>query len=268
MDKIQIKNQIESTFDDVCGRYDSNKFFSISAKRMAELVPSLKCMNILDVSTGTGAVAIEVARKYRDSNIKGIDLSLGMLDIAKKKAEDGGLNNITFCQCDVDEFPYGNEVFDTITCGYALFFYPDMESTYQAICKMIRPGGSFIFSSFTKEAFNPYSGLFLNRLELDYKIEAPSRISERLKTEQQIINLTTLSDHDSVNIEYYPIRYSITVNDWWSLLNSAGYKSLLDQLSDKDLIKFKYDHLGEIESISSEGVIELNTDTLFGVVRM
>ena len=268
MDTNQFKKNIETTFNDVSSRYDENKFFAISASRMAELVPSLENMNILDVSTGTGVVAIEVARKYRNANVEGIDLSLGMLEQAKNKAQKEGLRNIIFKQCDVENISYADKVFDIVTCGYALFFFPDMEAAYQAICRTIKLGGMFVFSSFTKEAFNPYAELFLRRLEVDYKIEAPTRLRERLKTKQQIEELAAVSNHKSVKVEHHPIRYSITTSEWWSLLNNAGYKSLLDQLNCEQLIHFKQEHLAEIEAISIDGVIELNADTLFGVVHV
>jgi ubiquinone/menaquinone biosynthesis C-methylase UbiE len=152
-----FKKNIETTFNAVSSRYDENRFFAISASKMAELVPLSGLTNVLDVSTGTGFVAIEVAKKYRLANIEAIDLSVGMLEQAKKKAQEEGLDNITFKHCDVDNIAYPDGLFDMVTCGYALFFYPEMESTYQALCRTIKPGGVLIFSSFTKEAFNPYA---------------------------------------------------------------------------------------------------------------
>lgn len=266
MDANQFKKNIELTFNSVSSRYDENKFFAISARRMVELLPSMESMNVLDVSTGTGAVAIEVAKKYPHAKVKGIDLSSGMLEQAHIKAEAAGLDNIVFELCDVDHMSYCEQIFDLVTCGYALFFYPDMESSYQAICKTIKPGGIFVFSSFTNEAFSPYAETFLHHLNKHYNIEVPSRLRERLTTSQQIEALATVSKHKSVNVEYLPIRYTITINEWWSLLNNAGYKSLLDQLSHEQLVRFKNEHLAEIELSSIDGVIELNTDTLFGIV--
>ena len=268
MDVNQFKKNIETTFDDVSSKYDENKFFALSASRMAGLVPFMESMKVLDVSTGTGTVAIEVAKKYRHAKVEGIDLSSGMLKQAKNKAQSERLDNIVFKQCDVDNMSYSDEVFDIVTCGYALFFYPDMEASYQAICKTIKPGGMFVFSSFTEEAFSPYAEVFLQRLEKDYKIEAPSRIRERLKTKQQIEELAAVSNHKSVNVEHHTIRYPITINEWWSLLNNAGYKSLLNQLSHEQLIQFKQEHLAEIEVSSDDGVLDLNTDTLFGLVHV
>jgi uncharacterized membrane protein YheB (UPF0754 family) len=53
---------------------------------------------------------------------------------------------------------------------------------------------------------------------------------------------------------------------WWSLLNSAGFKSLLDQLNQQQLECFKQAHLQDIQGLSDDATIELNTDTLFSVV--
>jgi ubiquinone/menaquinone biosynthesis C-methylase UbiE len=268
MDNRQLKKTIAATFDDVSTRYDENKFFAISAKRMVELIPVGGHKHILDVSTGTGAVAIELARKYPQTRVEGIDLSLGMLKQARNKAKMEGLENLGFQQCDVEKIAYGEGVFDAVTCGYALFFYPDMEQAYQAICRTIKAGGLFVFSSFTPDAFNPHSEIFLQRLESDYQVEMPSRLRERLRTKEQIEELTAVCECRSLRIEHHPIRYSITTSEWWSLLNNAGYKSLLDQLNSEQLARFKREHLSDIESVSSDDTLTLNTDTLFGMVQV
>jgi len=264
----EIKNQIESTFDNVSDRYDENRFFSISAKGMVEFLPVDGVTKILDVSSGTGIVAMELAEKYSHAQIDAIDLSQGMLQIAQTKAEKNGINNIKFIQCDAECLPYEKATFDIITCGYGLFFYPEMESTYQALCKIIEHGGMFIFSSFTSDAFSPYADVFFERLEKDYKIEAPKALRERLKTTQQIEELALSSKPLEVEVKYYPIRYSITIMEWWSLLNNAGYKGLIDKLNEEELTRFKKSHLKEIESIAMGSNLELNADSYFGLVHL
>jgi ubiquinone/menaquinone biosynthesis C-methylase UbiE len=266
MDKEEYKKIVEATFDDVSCRYDENRFFNIAASKMAELVPPAEGLKILDLSTGTGAVAIALAGRCRDAVIEAVDLSQGMLEIAKSKARDRGITNIRFRRCDVEQMAYASASFDIVTCGYALFFYPDMEATYQAICEIIKPGGLFLFSSFTHQAFNPHAEMFMERLERDYKVEPSSRIRERLKTQQQIEALVATSTFDTFDVIHEPIRYTISVADWWSLLNSAGFKSLLDQLDERQLEKFKQDHLMEIQGLSKENGIDLIADTMFGVV--
>lgn len=268
MDDTQYKKGLEATFDDVSSRYDENRFFSISAKKMVELLPPLQSKVVLDLSTGTGAVAVEMASGYSHARIEAIDLSLGMLERAKSKAQKKGLNNIRFKQCDVDDMSYEDETFDIVTCGYGLFFYPDMEATYQKICRIIKPGGIFIFSSFTEKAFNPWSELFLARLESKYEIEIPSSLKERLTTKERIEELASVTEIAQLSVESYPIRYLITIDDWWALLNNAGYKSFLDQLNGEQLLQLKKEHLQELEELSVDGVIELNTDTLFSTITI
>jgi ubiquinone/menaquinone biosynthesis C-methylase UbiE len=268
MDNEEYKQGIEATFDDVSSRYDENRFFAISASKMAELVPSADGLKVLDISTGTGAVAIEIACKLKNASIEAIDISQGMLAIARSKASRQGIANIAFRQCDVDSMGYGEDTFDIVSCGYGLFFYPDMETTYQAICNTIKPGGLFIFSSFTEAAFNPHAELFLARLQKDYNIEPPSRLRERLKSIQQIEEIVAKSVFNTFNVIREPIRYPISIDGWWSLLNSAGFKSLLDTLDPQQLECFKQAHLEEIKELSDDVTIELNADTLFSMVTL
>jgi ubiquinone/menaquinone biosynthesis C-methylase UbiE len=268
MDNETYKMSVEATFDDVSHRYDENRFFAIAASKMAELLPTVDGLEILDLSTGTGAVAIAVAGKRPSASIEAIDLSLGMLERANTKARENGLTNIVFRQCDADKIAYADNRFDIVTCGYGLFFYPDIEETYRAICNVVKPGGMFIFSSFTEHAFNPQAGLFFKRLENDYNVEPPSRMRERLKTMEQIQELVASSEYSSLEVINVPIRYSIKVAEWWSLLNSAGFKSLLDKLDERQLQRFKEEHLDEVQILSDNGSMELNTDSLFGVVNL
>jgi ubiquinone/menaquinone biosynthesis C-methylase UbiE len=268
MDSEDYKKGIQATFDDIAYRYDENRFFAISASRMAELVSPADGLKILDISTGTGAVAIEIARKHQTASIEAIDLSQGMLEIAKSKARIEGIANIAFRQCDVDSMPYGKDSFDLVSCGYSLFFYPDMEATYQAICKVIKPGGLFIFSSFTEAAFNPYAERFLTRIENDYKVAPPTRLRERLKSQQQIEELIAASTFNTLDVIHEPIRYPITIAEWWSLLNSSNFRSLLDELNPQQLERFKQAHLKETQELSDDATIELNADTFFTLVRL
>ncbi|VAW46749.1 hypothetical protein MNBD_GAMMA03-1631, partial [hydrothermal vent metagenome] len=85
MDAQAIKQRIKSTFDDVSSRYDNNHFFVLSAQAMVEQLPDYgECdIKILDLSTGTGNVAIALSQKYPQAHITAVDLSQGMLEQAK-----------------------------------------------------------------------------------------------------------------------------------------------------------------------------------------
>ncbi len=268
MNSEKVKKGIQTTFDEVASRYDSSRFFRLSAQKMVGMLALKEGMRVLDISTGTGMVAIEMAKQHPTIKIDAIDLSAEMLSQAKAKADQEGLKNITFVQGDVEALPYEDGMFDFITCGYGMFFYPEMEATYQMLCQKLKEGGGIIFSSFTQEAFNPYVTLFLQRLENDYQIEIPKISMERLKTVSQMQSLAELSHPQEIDIQQLAIRYPVTVEQWWDMLNSAGYKGLINRLDSTQLPQFKKKHLAEVDALAVNGTFELKADTLFGLVRL
>jgi len=266
MNSEKIKQNIQQTFDKVAEKYDSNQFFHISAKQLVSLIPLTGKLKILDLSTGTGIVALELTKKYSSADITAIDLSQKMLNQAQLKMQEAGFNQIEFSQQDAEKLPYQNHTFDLITCGYGLFFYPNMEQAFVSITQKIKPNGIMAFSSFTEQAFSPYAELFLQRIEKDYHIETPLLSKDRLKTKQNIQALADQVKHKKTEIVVYPIRYSLTLDEWWALLNNAGYKGLLDQLNETQFKQFKQDHLNEIDQITQQGRLEYNADSYLTLI--
>jgi len=266
MSSEKMKQQIAVTFNDVAERYDGNLFFSRSAVRLVDHLAAEENMAVLDLSTGTGIVATEIARRQSSAKIEALDLSEGMLAQARQKAQQQGLENIHFQQGDAENLPYADHSFDRISCGYGMFFYPDMELTFQKAFAKLKAGGRFVFSSFTADAFQPYAELFLQRIENEYQIETPIRSLARLKSVEQMRELSALANPAKIEVEVYPIRYSMNLEEWWALLNSAGYKGLLDKLDAEQLPHFKRDHLAEVAALVTDGVFELNVDSMYAVV--
>jgi len=155
-----------------------------------------------------------------------------------------------------------------MTCGFGLFFYPNMQDTFNSLCEMIKKDGKFIFSSFTKDAFEPYASTFFDTLEKDYKIEFPKRASGLLNTKKDIEILVLNKQTLQYEIEEVEISYDITVEQWWELLNSAGYKTLLNKLSESQLESFKTKHLHDIQELSTNGIITLEVNTLITTVTL
>ncbi len=263
----KVKQQIQATFDEVSCGYDHNRFFSISAKKLISLLPSTDSLNILDLSTGTGIVALELAKKYPKSTLYALDFSAGMLEKAKQKAAKAQISHIKFIQQDVEKLAFDTASFDLITCGYGLFFYPNMEKTYQLIIDKIKPRGIFAFSVFTPDAFQPFAELFLKRLERDYAIAPPKRSTSDLKTIQQIKTLAAFAKYQKITIESYSIRYQISPDDWWSMLNNAGYKGLISALSPQQLKTFKSEHLKEVSSLATEQLLDFNADSYLTFIQ-
>ena len=264
------KNRIAAVFDTVAARYDTNHFFSISAKNLIQCledsIPSNGSGRMLDLSTGTGNIALLAAKRWPDLEIEAVDLSAEMLNQAQKKAAALKSHRIHFLKEDVENIKYPAGYFDAATCAYGLFFFPRMAETFKKIMTALKPGAPFVFSSFSKLAFTPFSDLFTQTIKT-YGIEIPKLADSRLQSPEEINALCETCGIDDIEIHFSEIRYRITPDAWWSLLDSAGYKGLLDQLGPERLPEFKSRHLDEVIQFSHEGKLLLIADSFYGIAR-
>ena len=262
----KIKDNVKNTFDTVAKSYDNNRHFVISSQKLVQLIDVEAPQNILDISTGTGHIAIELAKKYPKAQIYGVDISEEMLRIARTKAEQQGVSNITFSHQDVESMEFDRDGFDIITCGYGLFFYPNMDGVLKDIYSRLNSGGEFVFSTFTDNAFQPYTDTFLEMLKDGYNIASPSRIEERqLKSAKEIEEFVTQINHNRLEVHDTPIRFPMDIEEWWSLLNTTGYSGLLHQLGE-DYEVFEKHYLAHLKNLHEDNNIAFNADSLISVV--
>lgn len=98
--------------------------------------------DVLDVATGTGDLIFAMRRRYPHASLTGIDLSGGMLEVARKKlAEFPDERYITFLQGDCMEMPLEDDSFDLVTVAYGVRNFEDMLRGYREMLRVLRPGG-------------------------------------------------------------------------------------------------------------------------------
>lgn len=97
---------------------------------------------VLDVATGTGDVAIELARRYKEAHITGIDLSKGMLEIARRKVGSRPeRSRMDFEVGDCLALRWAPDTFDLITVAYGVRNFERLEQGYAEMARVLRPGG-------------------------------------------------------------------------------------------------------------------------------
>lgn len=100
----------------------------------------------LDLCTGTGSVAVELAKRVRENGfVVGLDFSRGMLEKARKKALSLHLNQLHLVQANASQLPFKQSTFHGVTCSHA-FYELKGDERAQAINEVARvliEGGRF-----------------------------------------------------------------------------------------------------------------------------
>ena len=263
------KKMIQKGFDTVAGGYDhpSMPFFPETARRIVEHLNLNPDQQLLDVCTGTGVVAMAAADKLSEGGVTGIDLSSGMLKQARNKALERGLNNTDFLQMDLEHLEFDEGAFDVATSSFGLFFMQDMTSALSNIGKVVKSGGKIAISTFTGEAFEPMADVFIKRYE-SFGREVPPLSWRRLATHELIKEQFAAVGINKVSIHHEPLGYQMTsAQMWWDVVWNAGWRSLLNQLSEEEQVEFKDQHMQEITEIIGNDGVWFNTEVLIAIAE-
>jgi ubiquinone/menaquinone biosynthesis C-methylase UbiE len=261
------KKMIQQGFDTVAAGYDhpSLSFFPETAKRLVEHLQLNPTDNLLDVCTGTGVVALTAAEKLTRGKVFGIDLSSGMLQQAKNKAAGKNLNNTEFKQMDLDHLEFKEGTFDVATSSFGLFFLEDMTKALSNIASTVKPGGKVAITTFAGEAFSPMADIFIKHYEATGR-QVPPLSWKRLATEELIKERFKAVGIDKVSIHHEPLGYQMTSSQmWWDVVWNAGWRSLLNQLTEDEQKLFKEEHLMEISKVLGDDGAWFNTEVLIAV---
>jgi SAM-dependent methyltransferase len=93
---------------------------------------------LLDVGTGTGAVALRAARA--GANVTGVDLAPALIDTARRLARTAGLS-IRFDVADAERLPYPDASFDVVCSVLGVVFAPDHTAATRELARVCRPAG-------------------------------------------------------------------------------------------------------------------------------
>ena len=140
--------QVRQMFDSIAPAYDfMNRAMTmgidiwwrrLAVKRLQRIRPA----RILDVATGTGDFAIQLNKSLHPQHIMGIDLSRGMLDEARRKVKEKGLEEmITFEQGDCMALPMADASFDAVTVAFGVRNFEHLQQGYKEMARVLRPGG-------------------------------------------------------------------------------------------------------------------------------
>ncbi|TDU42860.1 demethylmenaquinone methyltransferase [Gelidibacter sediminis] len=148
--QLNKKQQVAQMFDNISKEYDGlNRVISFGIdvkwrKKVVDIVAKSKAKRILDIATGTGDLAINLAQTEAQEII-GLDISDGMLEVGRKKIAEKKLSDkITMTLGDSENIPFEDNSFDAITVAFGVRNFENLEKGLAEILRVLKPQGTFV----------------------------------------------------------------------------------------------------------------------------
>lgn len=147
-DEADKATQVSRMFDSIAPSYDfMNSAMTMGIHRLwrrkaLSMLSRVAHDDILDVATGTGDLAIAMARKLDPLAVTGVDLSAGMVEIGRRKVQELSLaDTVSLGIGDCLMLPFTDGSFDVVTCAYGVRNFADLLGGYREMYRVLRPGG-------------------------------------------------------------------------------------------------------------------------------
>ncbi len=143
--------QVERMFDHIAPAYDRlNHLMSLGIDRSWRRT-ALKWLRphrpqqMMDVATGTGDFALLACRMLRPESLVGTDISEGMMQVARHKAREAGLDDrIRFRREDCEALTFSDASFDAVTVAFGIRNFEHLDRGLREMCRVLRPGGHLV----------------------------------------------------------------------------------------------------------------------------
>jgi demethylmenaquinone methyltransferase/2-methoxy-6-polyprenyl-1,4-benzoquinol methylase len=169
--------QVRAMFDRISGVYDLMNTAMTAGlhhrwrERAVDLAQVGPGDRVLDVATGTGDLAIELARRVGSTGeVIGSDFSEGMLSRARAKAPQ-----LRFEWGDAEQLPYADDEFAAATVGFGARNFADLRRGLSEMTRVVAPGGRVVILEITTPHRPPLSSFY--RLWFDRLVPALGRLA-------------------------------------------------------------------------------------------
>jgi len=153
------ETQVRAMFDRIARVYDlMNSLMTAGMhhrwrERAVDLAGAGPGSRALDVATGTGDLAVELAR--RGAEVAGLDFSEPMLELARAKAP-----GVEWVQGNALDLPYRDGEFDAVTVGFGARNFSDLGRGLREMARVAKPGGRVVVLEITTPQKPPLSWFF------------------------------------------------------------------------------------------------------------
>jgi len=164
----ESEDKVSRSYDGIASHYDSyitssailmklcNRFVwgtgddSEFIEQVLSYLPSEFDGVLLDVPAGTGVFTASRYANFSNATIIALDYSMGMLQKAKERFEEQGLNNVCLVRADVANLPLTESAVDIVLSMNGLHVFPDKQRAIAEMRRVLRPEGSLVACCYMK----------------------------------------------------------------------------------------------------------------------
>lgn len=115
---------------------------SAVTRAIVELAAPAPGMRVLDLACGTGEPAISLASEVGPrGGVAGIDLNTELLEVARRRAGQRSLGNVSFSAADAHSLPFADASFDLVSSRLGVMFFDHVGRALAEAHRVLRPGG-------------------------------------------------------------------------------------------------------------------------------
>lgn len=261
------KQKAATTYNAASDYFDhpANTFWERYGRRTVERLRLAHGSRVLDVCCGSGASAIPAAKIVGPGgSVVGVDLAENLLELARAKAKQLGLENTEFQSGDMTNLAFETETFDAVICVFGIFFVPDMDVALHELKRVLKTGGTLAITTWGPRLFEPVNTVFWNsvrevRPDLHKSFNPWDRISgpDDLRS---LLNAAGFTQSEVVaESGSQPLN---SPDDWWAMVLGSGYRGTIDQLSAEDRERVRRANFDFIHQASVQSV---ETNVVYGI---
>jgi len=141
-DNKSFWNRYAKLYDFEIKRFNGRAYFEMYQLMSSSLLPA---MDVLEVATGTGSIAINIASSVR--SVEAVDFSPKMIEVARKKKAP---SNVRFSIEDATMLSFEDNTFDAAIISNALHIVPDPVKVLRNISRVLKPKGLLIAPTYSQ----------------------------------------------------------------------------------------------------------------------
>jgi SAM-dependent methyltransferase len=146
--------------------------FTPMAQDLAARASGIGGTAVLELAAGTGLLTRELVAALPGSQVTATDLNEAMVAYGR-----GAVPEADWRQADAQQLAFPDLTFDLVTCQYGVMFFPDRVAAYREARRVLRPGGTFLISTWDDLEHNSFAAGLATAVERVLPHDPPSFIT-------------------------------------------------------------------------------------------